>query len=189
MLDAVDERVRAGIPTEDSLLLATLLLPLARPSSASGAPIQPVEEILQDLVRKSRLPRRIAEGARLLLLAQKALHGERRRRGSPTRFLRSPHFADALALMEMSVRVTGEGQEPLRRWQQREGAARAQPAPAESGREANVRRGETSRRGPRSRHGSRGPGPARPAPPMAAPEPPPETDPDDEFPFSGPGLL
>jgi poly(A) polymerase len=195
MLDAVDERVRAGIPTEDSLLLATLLLRLARPSSASGAPIMPVEEILADLVHKSRLPRRIAEGARLLLLAQKALHGERRRRGSPTRFLRSPHFADALALMEMSVRVTGEGQEPLRRWQQREGAARAHPGPGESNGETSLDSapsGESPRRGQRSRRGRRRPGedrPTHPPPPLPVPEAPTDSDAEDEFPFSGPGLL
>jgi poly(A) polymerase len=132
-----------------------------------------VEEILTNLVQKARLPRRIAEGTRLLLLAQRALHGERRRRGSPTRFLRSPHFADALALMEMGVRVTGEGQEALRRWQQREGAARASTPP--------LRSLPQSRRGRRPDENQ--------ARPSSGPEGAAETDAEDEFPFSGPGLL
>jgi poly(A) polymerase len=127
LLGAADQRIVAGIPTDDSLLLAALLLRLARPASASGAPIFPVEPLLSDLVKVSRMPRRIAEGTRLLLLAQRALQGERRKRGSPTRFVRSPHFTDALALMEMNAQVTGEGTEPLARWKERLNAERPPP--------------------------------------------------------------
>ena len=130
LLGAADQRVLAGTPTDDSLLLAALLLRLARPATSSGAPAFPVEGLLSDLVKVSRMPRRIAEGTRLLLLAQRALQGERRKRGSPTRFVRSPHFADALALMEMNAVVTGEGTEPLARWQQRLTAERPPPKTA-----------------------------------------------------------
>jgi poly(A) polymerase len=127
LLGAADKRVQAGIPTDDSLLLAALLLRLARPDSTSGAPIFPVEPLLSDLVKVSRMPRRIAEGTRLLLLAQRALQGERRKRGSPNRFVRSPHFAEAFALFEMNAQVTGEGTEALARWKQRVDAEKPPP--------------------------------------------------------------
>ncbi len=117
LMDGVDERIRGGVPTDDSLLLAALLLRLARPTAA--APAFPIETLLSDLVKVSRMPRRIAEGTRLLLLAQRALVGERRRRGSPNRIIRSPHFADAIALMELNAKITGEGTEALSRWRER----------------------------------------------------------------------
>ncbi len=120
LLDAADRRVRSGAPAGDSFLLAALLLRLARPSTSSGAPAVPVEPLLSDLVHLGRLPRRIAEGTRLLLLSQRALLGETRRRGSPNRILRSAHFAESLALMEANATVTGEGQEALARWRDRD---------------------------------------------------------------------
>ncbi len=119
LLATADRRVREGTPTDDSLLLATLLLRLAQPGKDSGAPAIPIEPLLQDLVRSSRLPKRIAEGTRLLVLAQRALLGERRKRGSPNRFVRSRHFPDALALLAMNAEVSGEGNEQLDRWRQR----------------------------------------------------------------------
>jgi hypothetical protein len=70
----------------------------------------------------ARLPRRIAEGTRLLVLSQGALLGERRRRGSPTRFMRSPHFDEALLLMEANAQVSGEGEAALERWKERRAA-------------------------------------------------------------------
>ncbi len=163
LLGAADQRVLSGLPTDDSLLLAALLLRLARPATSRrqpappadgrrpeaeasevSAPAFPVEGLLSDLVKVSRMPRRIAEGTRLLLLAQRALQGEQRKRGSPTRFVRSPHFADALALMEMNAQVTGEGTEPLARWKQRlnaeRPAPRAAPAVAAPSRDGRDRR-------------------------------------------------
>ncbi|MHB1844484.1 MAG: CCA tRNA nucleotidyltransferase [Deltaproteobacteria bacterium] len=122
LLAAADRRVRTGTPTDDSLLLAALLLRLAHPAKDSGAPAIAVEPLLSDLVHTYRLPKRISEGTRLLLLAQRALFGEQRRRGSPNRFVRSPHFAEALALFEMNAEVSGEGKEQLDRWRERQQA-------------------------------------------------------------------
>ncbi|HUB07556.1 MAG TPA: poly(A) polymerase [Myxococcales bacterium] len=128
LMDGVDQRIRRGVPTDDSLLLAALLLRLANP--AATAPAFPVEKLLTDLVKVSRMPRRIAEGTRLLLLAQRALLGERRRRGSPNRIIRSPHFADAIALMELNAQVTGEGADALKRWKERLVQTAPPPAPS-----------------------------------------------------------
>jgi poly(A) polymerase len=134
LMDGIDQRIQRGVPTDDSLVLAALLLRLAHPATPDVAPAFPIEPLLSDLVKISRMPRRIAEGTRLLLLAQKALLGERRRRGSPNRFVRSPHFADALALMELNAQVTGEGAEALKRWRERvvQTAPPPPPAPAPS---------------------------------------------------------
>jgi poly(A) polymerase len=77
------------------------------------------EIVLSEMVRTARLPRRIAERARMILLAQPILSGERRRRrSSPQAFARQSYFPEALAVFELSVAATGEGHEQLAKWQQ-----------------------------------------------------------------------
>src|SRR5438045_277046 len=76
------------------------------------------EVVLAEMVRTARLPRRIAERARLILAAQPLLSGERKkRRFSPQAFARQSIFPEALAIFELSVAATGEGAEQLSRWQ------------------------------------------------------------------------
>ncbi|HEY6912146.1 MAG TPA: polynucleotide adenylyltransferase PcnB [Myxococcales bacterium] len=75
--------------------------------------------VLGEMVRTARLPRRIAERARMILLAQPILSGERRRRrSSPQAFARQSYFPEALAVFELSVAATGEGEQQLKKWQQ-----------------------------------------------------------------------
>jgi poly(A) polymerase len=77
------------------------------------------EIVLAEMVRTARLPRRIAERARMILLAQPILSGERRRRrSSPQAFVRQSYFPEALAVFELSVAATGQGHEQLSKWQQ-----------------------------------------------------------------------
>jgi len=77
------------------------------------------EIVLSEMVRTARLPRRIAERARMILLAQPILSGERRRRrSSPQAFARQSYFPEALAVFELSVAATGQGHEQLSKWQQ-----------------------------------------------------------------------
>src|SRR5205809_195422 len=64
---------------------------------------QSIEELLKQFVQTARLPRRIAERTRMILLAQRTLAGDRRRRGSLASFRRHPLFNEALAVFEMSV--------------------------------------------------------------------------------------
>ena len=169
--ERLDARVRSGAVLEDAVLLATLLLPLLRSPPAS-APAEPadgedappsvppaVEDLLQELVRTARLPRRISERCRMMLLAQATLSGQRRRRGGLGSFRRHPLFQEALTVFELSVEATGEHREALEAW--KAGGAPVPPAggsPPEGGRRRRRRR----RRGPRSGSppGSGGGGPA-----------------------------
>ena len=150
VLGAMDERIAAGLPTEDSLLLAALLLRIVRvaPDDSKSSPLSSIEPVIAELTRTARLPRRIAESAKLLLLAQSALLGERRRRGSPTRFVRSPRFADALILMAANVQASGEGSEALERWRARQAELKGSPtsAPGPTGASAGMAPAEGSRR-------------------------------------------
>ena len=97
------------------------------PAFAVGGDVQPwslpqdvvaPEIVLSEMVRTARLPRRIAERARMILLAQPVLSGERRRRrSSPQAFARQSYFPEALAVFELTVAATGQGQEQLAKWQ------------------------------------------------------------------------
>jgi poly(A) polymerase len=121
--DAVDRRIASGEHLDDAVLLAALLLPVSRsaPAQPSGrasaiALADAIEELLKRFVQTARLPRRIAERTRMLLLAQATLSGERRRRGSLARFRRHPIFNEALVLFEISVEATGHHRELLEEW-------------------------------------------------------------------------
>lgn len=138
-----------------------------------SANAESVEELLAELVRSARLPRRIAERARLVLHAQRILSGIRKRRSSPMKFLRQPFFPDALLVFELYVKATGHGTDTLERWRQRYGGwldeqrARGQELPDSA---AAILAAEVEAERPAKR--------AEPAPPkaevaaaVAAPEP------------------
>jgi poly(A) polymerase len=132
------------------VLLAALLLPISRaapvtPADPDARPTvaQGIEDLLTQLVRTARLPRRIAERCRMILVAQRTLSGDRKRRGPLVAFRRHPLFDEALAVFELSVEATGEHREELAAW--RAGSA---PTPKEGG-EGPRRRKRRRRRGPR----------------------------------------
>lgn len=143
---ALDLRVQAGDTFDDSMMLASLLLPLSLNLSQPAASEQeatvvarPIETLLRELVRTARLPRRIAERTRMLLLAQPTLAGERRRRGGLLTFRRHPLFVEALKVFEVWVAATGEKNDALAAWQQ--GGAPAPTAGAPGPRKRRRRRG------------------------------------------------
>jgi poly(A) polymerase len=124
-VDAMDEAVRKNVSFDDSMLLASILLPLSldEPDQAgeddgSKPPTvaQAIEQLLAQLVQKARLPRRIAERCRMILMAQRTLAGLRRRRGGLMGFRGHPLFAESLAVFEVWVRATGEHQDKLDNW-------------------------------------------------------------------------
>jgi poly(A) polymerase len=149
--EALDALVQSGAPFDDSMLLAALLLPVALDdpepdSSQDGRPnvAKAIELLLQELVRTARLPRRIAERCRMILIAQRTLSGQRRRRGGLMSFRRHPLFNEALKVFEVWVEATDEFREELEQW--KAGAAPnpsadAAPGPARKRRRRRKRRG------------------------------------------------
>src|SRR5207245_1901935 len=110
---------------------------------AAGPDVQPwslpqdvvaPEIVLAEMVRTARLPRRIAERARLILAAQPLLSGERKkRRFAPQAFARQSIFPEALAVCELSVAAPGRGADPLQDWQSvcaGRGCSKLEPDPA-----------------------------------------------------------
>ncbi|MCP3163778.1 polynucleotide adenylyltransferase PcnB [Myxococcus qinghaiensis] len=159
---ALDRRVAAGEPLDDAILLAALLVPI----SHSGPPAEPqeggrpsvsqvVEELLAGFVQSARLPRRIAERCRMLLLAQRTLSGERRRKSAA--FRRHPLFGEALTVFEMTVEATGEHREQLDAWKAGEVPT---PRPEASDSEGSEAGGQRKRRRRRRRRRSGGEGSA-----------------------------
>jgi poly(A) polymerase len=111
-LGALDGFVRGGGDPSEAVLLGALLLHL--PSAEQGAAPGERERLLGELVATARLPRRIAERTRLALGSQRTFRGQTRRRRSG--FSAQAYFDDALQLLEITVKATGEGAEHLERW-------------------------------------------------------------------------
>jgi poly(A) polymerase len=168
--ESLDRRVAAGEPLDDAILLATLLMPISRPpeqDEAQSQDVRPsvshmVEDLLAGFVQSARLPRRIAERCRMLLLAQRTLSGERRRRSAA--FKRHPLFGEALTVFEMTVEATGEGREQLDAWK----AGEVPPPRADASDEGSDAGGQRKRRRRRRRRrpsggGASNEGPGSPA--------------------------
>ncbi|MCE9666734.1 polynucleotide adenylyltransferase PcnB [Myxococcus stipitatus] len=160
--ESLDRRVRAGESLDDAILLAALLVPISRSAPPAepqegGRPSvsQVVEELLAGFVQSARLPRRIAERCRMLLLAQRTLSGERRRKSAA--FRRHPLFGEALTVYEMTVEATGEGREQLEAWKAGEVPSPRADASDGEGSEAG---GQRKRRRRRRRRRSSGEGSA-----------------------------
>ncbi|WPB80547.1 polynucleotide adenylyltransferase PcnB [Archangium violaceum] len=153
--EALDRRVSTGEPLDDAILLAALLVPIAQtaPVVESQDPAerpsvaQSIEELLAEFVQSARLPRRIAERCRLLLIAQRTLTGERRRRTGA--FRRHPLFNDALIVFEISVEATGQYREALEAWKRGELPPLKSAEGATEGGEAPRKRRRRRRRGGR----------------------------------------
>jgi poly(A) polymerase len=119
-LSALDVLVRSGEEVSDAMLLGALLVHLR--AGPAGEPA--ADNLLAELVQTARLPRKMAERTRMAMQAQKLFHGppRRRRRGG---LAGQAYFTDALQLLRVTVKATGEGAEALTRWedeaQRREG--------------------------------------------------------------------
>ena len=126
-LSALDGLVREGEPVSDAMLLGALLIHLR--SDKEGDPA--ADLMLAELVQTARLPRKMAERTRMAMQAQKLFHGppRRRRRGG---LAGQAYFTDALQILEVTVKATGQGAEALARWK---AEAEAQPGHGEGGEE------------------------------------------------------
>jgi poly(A) polymerase len=159
-LAALDALVRSGAEVGDAVLLGALLvhLPGGEPEGPS-----PRDELLEALVGGSRLPRRIAERARLALLAQRVFReGPRRRQRG---LAAQSYFADALQLLEVTSRATGEDPGLLERWRSGEALSEHdQPHP-------HPRKGHPAHPKPAVPHAERGDAPGEGEVEVAAPAP------------------
>jgi poly(A) polymerase len=152
-LEEMDAQVHRGVDFDDSMLLACVLLAIALDEPDTGdeeggkppSVAQAIEALLAQLVQKARLPRRIAERTRMILLSQRTLAGLRRRRGGLGGFRGHPLFREALAVFEVWVSATGEHQEALAQW--KAGGAPSPAAGAEGPRRRRRRRGGRKERG------------------------------------------
>jgi poly(A) polymerase len=166
--EALDEQIGEGHVFDDSQVLACILLPLAlatpEPPPGSDGRLQVasgIERLLQELVRTSRLPRRIAERCRMILLAQKTLAGQRRRRGGLASFRRHPLFSEALKVFEVWVLATGERYHELELW--KSGGAPEPTGDAQGPGRRRRRRRRGGGGGAAGQGGGGGPAPSAPA--------------------------
>ncbi len=163
---AMDSMISEGVMFDDAMLLAAVLLPIAldepelpvdpnaNPAEAERPPsvAKAVEALLQELVQKARLPRRIAERCRMILNSQRTLAGLRRLRGGMLRQRSHPLFAESLKIFEVWVRATGEHKDALTAW--KSGSA-PNPVPGADG----PRRNRSRRRGRKGPGGGGNAGP------------------------------
>jgi poly(A) polymerase len=196
-LGALDRLIKAGEEVSEAVLLGALLVHLgAPPPTPEGEDEAPdevtegeepatprvraspaAEALLEELVRTSRLPRKVAERIRLALHAQAIFFeptpakGRRRRRGRG--LAGQPYFTDALQLLRITVEATGAGVDVYHRWHAealKHPPVVHEPVERERGRDhgrERGRRGEHGRRGEASRpaRDGRGHGPATSAGP------------------------
>lgn len=167
-----DEKLEAGDANgEDEVEAEELESELAPVPWSVSASATNAEELLRELSRSARLPRRLADRAHTILRTLKVLTGARRRRGSPMRLVRQVHFSDSLFVTWLWAQGTGQGREALDRWVERAKeagvdlpwlAAVTTPAPpvapqaaaAEAAGQAGEREGKAKRRRRRGKGGA-----------------------------------
>jgi len=148
-LPAIDKLVAAGETPSDTVLLAALLLPsvLLRRydvEAIDGRPMRRtaidelVAEVIEPFAQRFTLPRGRGQDIHNALLTFQDLADPNTPESRRLRIARRSSFADALQLLAMMVRATGQGEEVLAEWSQRgprEGAVRpgGTSAPREEG--------------------------------------------------------
>jgi poly(A) polymerase len=127
-LSALDAVVRSQQDVSEAALLGALLIHLPETEGKTS----PRDDLIAALVGTARLPRRIAERVRLALDAQAIFRSgpRRRQRGLPAQ----SYYQDALQLLEVTVRATGEDEDLLARWQSGEALTEPGKPHAEGGR-------------------------------------------------------
>jgi len=139
-LAALDGMVHDGEPVTDAVMLATLLsfLPMTpgAPASTDEEEEEPddlaqslpsADRVLAQMSSQARLPRKVADRVRAIIGSQRLFYAsprKKRRRGSGG-FARTPHFPEALQLLEIVVRATGEDAEIVTRWKTKASQAAA----------------------------------------------------------------
>ena len=121
MLDQLDAFAIRGQKISNSLALSALFAPFILPELADQD-IPPKEaeplfwELFDPISKELKLVRRDTERARQLLLVQKRLHPNPKRRMKPSVLIQREYFKDALTLFEMVQASKGQSTEALEYW-------------------------------------------------------------------------
>jgi poly(A) polymerase len=148
-LEALDALVKEGAAVTEAVMLGAVLsfLPLApeeddEPAAEvsprrRGPRVPTADEVLARMAQNARLPRRIADRTRAILAAQGSFFAspkrKRRRGGSGAGIIKAPHFDEALLLLELEVRSTGEHADVLAKWRLKAAEEAAREAGEELG--------------------------------------------------------
>jgi poly(A) polymerase len=155
ILPTIDAMVADGAKLSDAALIAALLLPTVllrrfdveavdQRSMKRRSLEELVAEVLEPFAGRFTLSRQKTQEIRDALLGFQRLGESEWSDAERLRFTRRPSFGDALALLEILTRATGDGQEVLAAWK---GMARG----AAKGREEERREGEAPPRRHRGR--------------------------------------
>ena len=104
----------------DAVVLACLTMALANPLEPETyvQNVAKLHEFLKELKRDIALPRRVAEGCRSLLSAQRILAGQRKYKGGLGQFREHALYAEALTVFEVWSSATGQFSEELKAWKE-----------------------------------------------------------------------
>lgn len=137
ILPTLDAMVEGGAPLSESVLLAAFLLPTVLLHSYDAGAAKggaPRRDVVEEMVREAIEP----FVARFTLSRQRSLEVHRAlstfqllgevgdKEGDRQRLARHASFPDALSLLEILVRATGEGEEVLSSWKKVQGKAASQ---------------------------------------------------------------
>ena len=112
----------------DAVVLACLTMTVANPLEPENyvQNVAKLHEFLRELKRDIAVPKRVAEGCRNLLSAQRILAGQRKYKGGLKNFREHALFAEALTVFEIWNAATAQFPEELKAWKsEREPALKA----------------------------------------------------------------
>lgn len=153
LLEALDADVHSGRIPDTPVLVAVLFLRLLEHEQElafeEGAE-EDIDELLDIVVgpyaERARIPRRMLESTRRVLLAQRRFTQPVTKNFRPLRFVRSPEFKDALALFRLRSAAWGQGWDVYEGWLRRYEESKSMPPE-----ELEELSGDKRRRRPRRR--------------------------------------
>ena len=168
LLEALDNDVHGGFVPSTAVCLSLLFLRIvereafADTRTLPGPPpdlAQVTGEVLDELARETRLPRRDVGRARRILIQQRRFTQPASKRFRPLAFMRSEEFPEALDLFRLRVAARGQGWDVYEGWKARYELALDAPAEEvalEGGSAPRARRRRRRRRSPGSGGGGGG---------------------------------
>jgi poly(A) polymerase len=125
-LESLDELYREGMQLSNAVLLGAVIAPLIEPTlmpggddpgpQAARASLAAADQLLASMAGRLRISRRDVERTRQILAVQRRLLGSRRLKGRPEALATRDFFSDAMWLLELGCRASGEGEDALEYW-------------------------------------------------------------------------